>query len=374
MSHVVFITPTLHLGGAERSLVKAAAALQAFVERVDIIVLADCSPAMKSELPGGINLHVLRCRTSASPLAWAKVRRLLKLWKPQMVVGWSTYANFVAIVATRGLRIQTVVVSERNYVPKILAATDAVIRRALLVCLMKRLYRRADIVTANSADSVRFLRKFIGPGPRYAQLPNSINVEEALMRANRPPEITPDSAGSPRLLAVGRLQPQKGFDVLLKAFARVRAACPWQLVLVGDGPERSPLEHLARTLGIEHAVQWIGPVSNPFPYYRWAELVIVPSRFEGFPNVALEAMSCARTVICSDCRTGPKELTENGHFGVLVPSDDVASLARAILDWGCDVDGRKRMGERASDHVRSRYDSGRVGEIFAQVLSCGTAR
>jgi glycosyltransferase involved in cell wall biosynthesis len=373
MSHIVFITPSLHVGGAERSLVKAVAALRSLAHRMDIIVLAECSNTMTAELPQGVGLHVLRCRTSASPMAWAKVRRLLKLWRPQTVVGWSTYANFVAIVSTRGLRIQTVVVSERNYTPKILAVTDSLIRRPLLICLMKRLYRLADVVTANSAESVRFLRKFIGPGPRYAQLPNSINVDEALMRANSPPEIAPDPAGRPRLLAVGRLQPQKGFDVLLKALARVRAACPWQLVLVGDGPERTRLQHLARTLGVEHAVQWIGAVSNPFPYYRWADLVIVPSRFEGFPNVALEAMTCARTVICSDCRTGPKELTENGQFGVLVPSDDVASLARAIIDWGCDAAGRKLMGERASDHVRSRYDSGRIGEIFAQVLSCGTA-
>jgi len=375
MSHVVFITPSLQIGGAERSLVKTVAALRSLAHRVDIIVLAECSNAMTAELPHGVGLHVLRCRSSASPLLWAKVRRLLKLWRPRTIVGWSTYANFVAIVSTWGLRIRTVVVSERNYVPKILVAMDAVIRRALLVCLMKRLYRRADIVTANSADSVRFLRKFIGPGPRYAHLPNSINVDEALMRANSPPEIAPNPAGStPRLLAVGRLQPQKGFDVLLKALARVRAACPWQLVLVGDGPERFPLQDLARTLGIEHAVQWIGSVSNPFPYYRWADLVIVPSRFEGFPNVALEAMSCARTVICSDCRTGPKELTENGQFGVLVPTDDVGSLAGAIIEWGCDDEGRKLMGKRASDHVRRRYDSGRVGEIVAQVLSCGLVR
>jgi glycosyltransferase involved in cell wall biosynthesis len=266
------------------------------------------------------------------------------------------------------------VVSERNYVPRVLAATHAGIRRALLLRLMKRLYRRADIVTANSADSVRFLRKFIGPGPRYAQLPNSINVEEARRRANGCPEVVPDVAETPRLLAIGRLQPQKGFDVLLKALARVRASCPWRLVLIGDGPEKTPLQTLARALGIEDAVQWIGTVANPFPYYRWADLIIVPSRFEGFPNVALEAMSCARTVICSDCRTGPRELTQNGDFGVLIPSDDVRSLTQAILDWGRDADGRTRMGERACDHVRTHYDSNRVGQIFAKILSCAAAR
>jgi glycosyltransferase involved in cell wall biosynthesis len=354
--------------------VKAATALQRFVERVDIIVLADCSPAMKSELPDGINLHVLRSRTSASPWAWAKVRRLLTRWKPQTVIGWSTYANFVAIVTTRKLHIQTVVVSERNYVPKIVSASDVgAIRRCVVVRLMKWLYRRADIITANSEDCVRFLRKFIGAGPRYAHLPNIINMHHVVKRAGDSPEVSLVRTQGPHLLAVGRLQPQKGFDLLLEALARVRASCPWGLVLVGDGPERVPLQRLARDLGIEQAVQWVGSVANPFPYYHWADLVIVPSRFEGFPNVALEAMSCGRTVICFDCRTGPRELTQNGTFGVLVPSGDVGALARAILDWGCDAERRKRMGERACDHVRTRYDSGLVGNVFAHVLSCGAA-
>ncbi|HKY71739.1 MAG TPA: glycosyltransferase [Nitrospira sp.] len=370
MRHVVFITPTLHLGGAERALVKAVTALRPLAARMDIIVLTDCSTSMVSELPVGIGLHVLGCTTSANPLGWVGVRKLLKAWSPQAVVGWSTYANFVAIVSTWRLPIPTLIVCERNYIPKMLAATNAGMRRALLVRLMKGLYRRADIVTANSADGVRFLRKFIGPGPRYAQLPNNINVDEALIRANRSPEIVPDAVGHPRLLAIGRLQPQKGFDLLLEALARVRASCPWHLVLVGDGPEKTSLQTLAHTLGLDDAVQWIGAVANPFPYYRWADLVIVPSRFEGFPNVALEAMSCARTVICSDCRTGPKELTQNGRFGVLVPSDDVVSLAKAILDWGRDADGRRRMGERACDHVRTRYDSGRLRQIFSRALSC----
>ena len=369
MKRAVFIAPSLLLGGAERSLVRAIAAIQTSVERVDVIVLADITSAMAAELPKGTGLHVLRSLTSGSPWAWAKVRRLLKAWKPQAVIGWSTYANFVTIISTRGLQIQTVVVSERNYVPKIVRAEGVGrIRRYVIVHLMKFLYRKADVITANSADGLGFLKKFIGPGPRYAQLPNTIDMEEVEASAVALPEVVPIATEGPRLLAMGRLQPQKGFDLLLEAMAYIRKSSPWHLVLVGDGPEKGSLQELACKLGIEDAVQWIGAVSNPFPYYRWADLIIVPSRFEGFPNVALEAMSCGRTVISTNCKTGPRELTCHGRYGILIPTEDVPSMTHAILKWGMDVEGRNTLGRRAQHHVRTTYDMCHLRGTYAHVL------
>ncbi|PWT74114.1 MAG: hypothetical protein C5B60_07210 [Chloroflexi bacterium] len=370
MKRVVFITPSLKLGGAERSLVKTVVAIREFVEGVDVIVMSSASTEMIAEIPEGTTLHVLGCCTSASPLGWIRARRLLRSLKPHAVVGWSTYANLFAITVTRGLDIPLLAVSERNYFPEIVSAADVSFsRRYLMVLLMRTLYRKADVVTANSYDSLRFLKKFLGRGPQYAQLPNTISVEEANVCAQVIPEVVPKPFDGPRLLAIGRLQPQKGFDLLLKALAEVRMLHPWHLVLVGDGPQRAALQTLARRLNIEHAIQWISTVRNPFPYYQWADLIIIPSRFEGFPNVALEAMSCGKTVICSNCKTGPKELTCDGRFGVLVPAGDTTALARAIIDWGSDPDRRTLMGSKAHDHICAVYDIGRMREVIARALS-----
>ena len=183
------------------------------------------------------------------------------------------------------------IVSERNYVPRMYAKSQVgpVLRQTVLL-LIRRLYRLADVVTANSQMSLRFLRQYVGKGPVYAVLPNLIDSELVHDYARLPPEIPPDPVRGPKILALGRLDRQKGFDLLLEALALVRRTHPWSVVLAGDGPERSRLEHLAHRLGIGSAIQWVGPVKNPFPYYRWADLVVLPSRFEGFPNVALEAM------------------------------------------------------------------------------------
>ena len=366
---VVFIIPSLALGGAERHLVRLVKAVKEYMKSVDIVVLSDADDAVLSEVPHGTGIYILRSTTSASPFLWLRVSRLLMKLEPEVTVGWSTYANLVAIVATRFSSSRKVVLTELNYVPKICARSrTGRLRRYAVLSLIKSIYGIADVIAANSADNVRFLSKFIGRGPTYSYLPNPIDVSMANHLATMKPEIRPADVEGPHILAIGRLQPQKGFDVLLKALALVRRKLAWRLLLVGDGPEKERLHHLARSLDIEHAVDWVGAVTNPFPYYLWADLVVLPSRFEGFPNVALEAMSCSRTVICADCKTGPKELTRNGKYGVLVRPEDPEMLAAAIVNWGQKADERNRLGALAQEHIRATYDIGQVKKLCAHTL------
>src|SRR5262249_14494052 len=306
---ITFIIPSLPLGGAERSLVKTIIALKELVIRLDVIVFSKAEKPLLDELPTGINVHTLGMAESANPLLWLKVRKLLISIRPQVVVGWSTYANLVTIIASRFLSVSKLIVSERCYVPEIFSIEQVGgLKRKIILVLMKTLYKRAHLITANSLDNVRFLSKFIGYGPVYAHLPNAIDVNQSQSLGRMQPETPIRSVDGPHILALGRLHYQKGFDQLIRAFSLLRRQRAWNLTIVGDGPEKQRLQELARSLGLEDAVQWIGAVKNPFPYYEWADLVVVPSRFEGFPNVALEAMSCGRTVVCTDCPTGPKEL------------------------------------------------------------------
>jgi GalNAc-alpha-(1->4)-GalNAc-alpha-(1->3)-diNAcBac-PP-undecaprenol alpha-1,4-N-acetyl-D-galactosaminyltransferase len=366
---VTFIISSLQLGGAERSLVKTITAINEYADQIELVVLSKIDDGVVSELPANIRVHLIPASTSASPWLWLRLRRVLSKSRPDVVVGWSTYANLVTILATRCLPIGRTVVSERNYIPRIFGnGRISVPRRRILIWLIRTLYARADIVAANSLKSLRFLSKFIGSGPTYAYLPNSIDVDLVCEKARQKPEIVPVFVTGPRILAVGRLDRQKGFDVLIEALALLRNRFPWQLVLVGDGEERDSLERLARSLGVEQAIQWIGLVKNPFPYYVWADLVIVPSRFEGFPNVAMEAMSVGRTVICANCQTGPAELTLQGKYGVLVKTEDPRSLVEAIIKWSEDEDGRTMVAAMAQKHIRTTYDARIVKERLANTL------
>jgi glycosyltransferase involved in cell wall biosynthesis len=119
---------------------------------------------------------------------------------------------------------------------------------------------------------------------------------------------------------------------------------------------------------VSDAIHWVGAVSNPYPYYLWADLVVVPSRFEGFPNVLLEAMACGRATIAADCKTGPRELTENGRYGVLVPVNDIAALAQGIVELANDVGKQRLLGNAAREHVQKLYDIDVVAQMYLDLV------
>lgn len=367
---IVIIIPSLELGGAERSLIKLTEMINPIVERITVICFFSADEVLLRELPQGVDIVCLGAASSAAPLAWFQIYFRLRRLRPDLVIGWSTYANFVTVVVTRLLPKCKVILSERNYVPQMFSRTGtSPLRRYLILRLMRLLYRKADVVTANSRPNVKFLKKYIGKSPAYRLLPNVIDVMDMDRRADVLPVIPLlKKMESPRILALGRLCSQKGFDILLRAFALVHTTHPWSLVIVGEGSEKEALMLEAKALGLDRAVSWVGKVHNPFSYYRWADLVVVPSRYEGFPNVPLEAMASGRAVICSDCKTGPRELVVGGQNGVLVPVDDASALANAILELGTDPEKRARLGASARNHVLNTYDIEVMRQVYAQVL------
>jgi glycosyltransferase involved in cell wall biosynthesis len=105
----------------------------------------------------------------------------------------------------------------------------------------------------------------------------------------------------------------------------------------------------------------LGEKIDPFPYYGWADIVVIPSRFEGFPNVLLEAMACGKAAIVSNCLTGPYEITSQGKFGQLVPVENAEALAAEILHLGEHKILRETLGQQASIHIASKYDTNVIG-------------
>ncbi|MGB5683347.1 MAG: glycosyltransferase, partial [Polyangiales bacterium] len=134
----------------------------------------------------------------------------------------------------------------------------------------------------------------------------------------------------PVVLGVGRLSPQKNFEMMLRAFAEIAARREANLLILGTGPDREALEAQAIRLGISDRVFFLGFVENPLAYMKRARVFALSSRNEGFPMVLIEAMHSGVPIVSTNCRHGPDEMLDHGRFGRIVPSGDAAALAGAI--------------------------------------------
>jgi len=257
------------------------------------------------------------------------LRNALRKTGAPVAIAFLPFANILSIIASVGLGIR-VVISERN--------DPAIQKLGFVWDLLRRLsYRFADVVTANSRGALQTLKKYV-PEHKLAYVPNPVVIAPSV----------PAEKKHPFILAVGRLNYQKAYDLLLAAFAAVSQKYPaWRLAIAGDGNLRHDLPALAEKLGIAGRVDWLGQVTDPFPYYRAADIFALPSRFEGTPNALLEAMACGLPVIVSDASPGPLEYVDHEKSGLVVPAEDAASLALAICRLIEDEKLRKRLGGEA---------------------------
>jgi glycosyltransferase involved in cell wall biosynthesis len=173
---------------------------------------------------------------------------------------------------------------------------------------------------------------------------------------------------SPIVVAAGRLTPQKGFDLLIPAFAKVVERRPgWQLRIHGAGPQRAELRQAILDHDLYEQVFLMGPTPDLGAALARGSIFVLSSRFEGFGMVIVEAMSKGLAVVSFDCERGPAEIISDGQDGVLVPALDEDALAEAITALAGDRDRRAQLGAAALETAR-RYDRGAVGARWDALL------
>lgn len=193
--------------------------------------------------------------------------------------------------------------------------------------------RRADAVVAQSRDMANELAPLLRRRQRLATIGNPADVASLTALAIEQEPCAPQPAGNPAIVSVGRLMPQKGYDILARAVPAIRAVHPnAEVTILGEGAARADLEALASDLGISDAFHLPGQSERILGVVRQADLFVSASRYEGFPNVILEAMAAGTPVAATRCPGGTAELVIDGETGWLAATSDEQAIAGAILN------------------------------------------
>ncbi len=298
--------------------------------------------------------------------------------RPDALLSALGYGNVAALWARERAGTDKevrVVISERNTLS--VRAEQASARRwRVMPEIARRWYPRADAILAVSRGVADDLAATLGmPPERIVVTGNPVVTPDLATRAEEPVDHPWLRAGEPPVvLGVGKLRPQKGFDVLIAAFARARAKRPLRLVILGQGPERARLLQQAKRLGVADDVALPGFVGNPFAWMARCGVFVLSSRFEGLPGVLIQALACGCPVVSTDCPSGPSEILGPGAVAPLVPVEDAAALADAVsgaLD--APTSDREKRVARASDYRVERVAPRYLDALLAPATSSRNA-
>lgn len=288
---------------------------------------------------------------------------LIRQFRPHVVLSCTHSMNLAAVLSTHAYgrrRVGWILREGINTRAAIEGDSSAGLGRRIRSWATRQAYRSPDCVLAISRGVANGLaREFRVPRDRLRVIHNPVDVSRVSRLAQHEDGAIPHAR---YILACGRLHRQKGFDLLLRAFARLDIA-NLTLVLLGEGPERSRLESLAGELGISSRVQMPGFVANPWSWMARAGAFILPSRWEGFASVLVEAMACGAPVVAADCEYGPREILCDRETGLLVRPERIESLATVIRRVLADsafarelaLRGRRRALDFDAPVVASRY-------------------
>jgi GalNAc-alpha-(1->4)-GalNAc-alpha-(1->3)-diNAcBac-PP-undecaprenol alpha-1,4-N-acetyl-D-galactosaminyltransferase len=272
-------------------------------------------------------------------MVW-RLRKAIKKSQPDIAISFLDKVNVLTLIATLGLGVP-VVVSER------IDPNHYRFGGTTWLWLRRLLYPKAACVVTQTKSAMQYFPPDVQQRGQVIPNPMRIPVQRCAVVPTR------EGDNGHTVIAMGRLVPQKGMDLLLQAFAQVAEKHPdWTLDIWGQGVDRKALETLASSLGLDGRARFRGVTKDTFGEFRRADLFVLSSRFEGFPNVLCEAMACGLPVISFDCPSGPAEIIHDRMDGILVPPEDTDALAGVLDDLMGNPELRDRLASKASETVQ----------------------
>lgn len=349
---IVFFIDSISGGGAERICTLLANSFSLRAYKVTVVTIKAAlstdyflSPevhrvSLAAERKSSSLLHAIK--NNAALLL--KLRKILKNEQPDCVISFMPRGNVVCSLACINITT-THIASERNYPP---LQNDG----AIWHFLRKYIYQLPTVVVSQTKKTSNWLEENTNCR-NTTVIPNPVTFP---LQTTAPKGLSSSTvvvnSGRKLILGVGRLVNQKQFDSLIATFSTVAEDNPkWDLIIVGEGPNREKLQQQVDSLMLQHRIQLVGKQANMEYWYKQAEIFVLTSKFEGYPNALLEAMSYGVAPISYNCDTGPDSIIKHKYTGLLVPLDDKRALASSICTLMKQEDLREKIGKNATEVI-----------------------
>lgn len=357
---VAFFIPNLEPGGVERAMVNLANGLSDVGKRVDFVVLQPTGQFVEDLDPRitFASLNSRRALTSIIPLV-----RYLRDRRPSILLSSKTHINVVASAANllAGNPARHVACEHSHYQ----MSTAVSIRDRVALRLAATTYRHCDAVVTVSRDVARAVCELANLDTRQvAVIPNPVVTPALRAAADRPPCDCFTASDRLHMIAVGRFDRVKRFDLLLEATALLRRDMPVHLTLVGAGEERPRLQAQLERCGLENNVSLPGLLRDPLPRLREANVLVLSSDFEAFPTVLVEALFCGMNIVATDCCSAIRDILDGGRLGTIVQPGDARELAAGIQ-----IEAQIKRSRGASREWAERYSRERAVASYLTVFT-----
>ncbi|MCC4270430.1 glycosyltransferase [Marinobacter nauticus] len=327
--HMTFFLPELAAGGAERVFITISGALAERGHRVDLLLARECGPLLSDVHPKVTIVPLTNCTPGSSSLRlglqslWG-LSRYLRKQKPDTLFSTLTGANLVAILANMLAGKPT-----KLFVRE--ASTLANVKSRLRLNLMRFLYPGADGIIA--------LTDFMGQEMTEKLKLHNCNIHivgnpvdyQRIQKLARQEPISETKRYRPYIVVVGRLSPPKDITTAISALAHLRQTNKSiDLVVVGEGPLRDTLLAHAKDCGVENHVHFVGFQKNPYPWIASAEVFLLSSKWEGYPNVLFEALSLGKPIVATTYDPSIRKLLPKTQKIIMTPKESHKDFSTAI--------------------------------------------
>lgn len=356
---IVLATDSLAIGGTQRFVLRLAGWFRDQGVTPHLLTLTQNTlefPTPQSVARTTLRPHLYKRYHTLSALR--HYRDFLQQFRPNAVISFGAFMNVVSALPCRatGTRL---VLSERSAPSRYRPGPATRLFRPLM-------YQLADAMVVQTRGLEGWARQTMR-SRAVAVIPNAVEV----------PTPWPPLKRDKTIVSVGRLVPEKGYDLLIDsvAIAAGRGQLPdWTVEILGDGPDRQGLQRRVDALGLSGRIHLLGHQADVTSRLRRAGMFVLPSRVEGFPNALLEAMAAGCPVVAADCDFGPREMLRDQLDGLLVPTDSPEDLAQAIVHLAGLPEGeRNLLGERARQRCRTDFNPSHLTQEWVSV-ALGQAR